>query len=429
MRSGLRILDLSSGEVEDVPEDREPPGEFALAVSNQDIPWGRVPYGMRWSPSGRYLVYEQVWAATPPEGVTVEHWGQGLQDAYRQKAFAAGTSVYDTDAGRRFDARENRFNPSGFWLSGIWGMDGWPRMVGDDGTIANVSVNNAVEVASPGGRVVTVAPLPGGPADDDHTVGLFDGPGRAIVETQGSQQPPARRRPPHRCARATGASPHAGARRSRRLDRQRPRAGTGPAGHRAEPHRRSTSRTRRSRRTWSHLLTTRAPTAPSASPPTMLRSATRLWTSLRQRIPTAARPIRLVRAPTAPTAVTVQVRCGWWPVWSAGWPRQPSPSLHYAAGSSRSDTLHRRTSQQQPLDASGASRLPSVHGTCRVPRGRADERTRAQVSAAAQKRRQTALSCGFPTIGLRHGTPTTPSRTPTPTCFRTLMRRQTSTVP
>ena len=184
VRSGLRIVDLTSGEVEDVPEDREPPGEFAYAISGQGVPWGRVPYGMRWSPRGQYLVYEQVWAASPPEGVTVERWGKGLQDAYRRKAFAAGTSVYDTDTGRRFDARENGSDPSGSWLSGIWGMDGWPRMVGDDGTIASVSVNNAVDVASPGGRVVTVAPLPGGPARDDHTVGLFDGPGRAIVETR-----------------------------------------------------------------------------------------------------------------------------------------------------------------------------------------------------------------------------------------------------
>ena len=184
VRSGLRILDLPSGEVEDVPEDREPPGEFEAAISNQDIAWGRVPYGMRWSPSGRYLAYEQVWAAAPPEGVTVEHWGQGLHDAYRHKAFAAGTSVHDTETGRRFDVRESRLNPSGFWLSGIWGKDGWPRMVGDDGTVATVSVNNTVDVASPGGRASTVAPLPGGAAHDDHAVGLFDGPGRVIIETR-----------------------------------------------------------------------------------------------------------------------------------------------------------------------------------------------------------------------------------------------------
>jgi hypothetical protein len=184
VRSGLRILDLPSGEVEDVPEDRQPPSEFAGAIDNEGIPWGRVPYGMRWSPSGRYLAYEQVWAAAPPEEVTVEHWGQGLDDAYRQKAFAAGTSVYDTETGRRFDVRENRSNPSGFWLSGMWSMEGWPRMVGDDGTVAIVSVNNTLEVAPPGGRVVTVAPLPGGAAHDDHTVGLFDGRGRAIIETR-----------------------------------------------------------------------------------------------------------------------------------------------------------------------------------------------------------------------------------------------------
>jgi len=184
VRSGLRILDLRTGEIEDVLEDREPPGEFGVAISNQDFPWGLVPYGMRWSPSGRYLSYELVWAAAPARGQVVENWGTGLEKAYRQKGFAAGTSVYDTEAGRRFDVRENRFGQSGFWLSGLWAMEGWPQMVGDDGTVAKVSVNNTVDAAPLGGRVLEVGRLPGGPANDDHTVGLFDGRGRAIVETR-----------------------------------------------------------------------------------------------------------------------------------------------------------------------------------------------------------------------------------------------------
>jgi hypothetical protein len=182
--SGLRILDLLSGEVEDVPEDREPPGEFAVAISNQDFPWGRVPYGMRWSPNGRYLAYELVWAAAPAQGQVVEAWGQGLEEAYRHKMFAAGTSVYDTATQRRFDIRESRFSSSESWLTGLWAHDGWPQMVNDEGTVAKVSVNNTVDVAPPGGRVTTVGPLPGGPADDDHTAGLFDGRGRAIIETR-----------------------------------------------------------------------------------------------------------------------------------------------------------------------------------------------------------------------------------------------------
>jgi hypothetical protein len=184
VESGLRVLDLLTGDVEDVPEDRQPPGEFAHAVDNQDFPWGRVPYGIRWSPNGRYLSFELVWAAAPAEGQAVAHWGQGLQGAYRHKAFAAGTSVYDTATRRRFDVRESRYAQSDFWLSGLWAVDGWPQMVGDDGTVAKVSVNNALDVASLGGRVVTERVLPGGPADDDHTVGLFDGRGRALVETR-----------------------------------------------------------------------------------------------------------------------------------------------------------------------------------------------------------------------------------------------------
>ncbi len=154
-----------------------------MASSTQGFPWGRVPYGMRWSPSGRYLSFELVWAVAPPEGARLQ-WGEGLHEAYQHKAFAAGTSVYDTETGRRFDVRENRFDPSQFWLSGLWAHVGWPQAVGDDGTVAKVSVNNQLDIAPLGARVATVAGLPGGAGDDDHSVGLFDDRGRVIVETR-----------------------------------------------------------------------------------------------------------------------------------------------------------------------------------------------------------------------------------------------------
>jgi hypothetical protein len=184
--SGLRILDLVTGEVEDVPEDRRPPAEFGAGVASQDVPWGLVPYGLRWSPSGRYLSFELVWAAVtaPGTGTPVGHWGRELRDAYHRKAYASGTSVYDSETGRRFDVAETRFDSPDFWLSDLWGMESWPQAVADDGTVAKVSPNNAVDVASLGGRATTLAPLPGGPAHDDHAIGLLDDRGRVLVETR-----------------------------------------------------------------------------------------------------------------------------------------------------------------------------------------------------------------------------------------------------
>jgi hypothetical protein len=182
--SGLRILDLLTGEVEDVPEDRRPPGEFGYSIQGQDFPWGRVPYGMRWSPNGRYLSFQLVWAATVAEGVTVGNWGHSLREAYHERAFATGTSVYDTETGDRSYVRETRSARPDSWLGSLWALDGWPQMVSDDGTVAKVSVNNGLDVASLGGRVAEVGGLPGGPSDDGHTAGLFDGRGKAIVETR-----------------------------------------------------------------------------------------------------------------------------------------------------------------------------------------------------------------------------------------------------
>ncbi len=186
--SGVRILDLQTGRTEAVPEDRPPPGEFGAAIQNQDFPWGRVPYGLRWSADGRFLTYDLVWAAAPVEGRVAEHWGNGLDEAYDHANWAAGMSVYDTATGRRFDPEETRLDPtSRFWLSTFW-RDGWPQMVSDDGALARVDVNNALALASLGRRISTVQHLPGGPQNDVYTVGLFDGRQRAFLESRAPSQ-------------------------------------------------------------------------------------------------------------------------------------------------------------------------------------------------------------------------------------------------
>ena len=127
---------------------------------------GRARQGARWSSTG----------------------ATGLDEAYDNANWAAGMSVYDTATGRRYDAEETRLNPtSRFWLSTFW-RDGWPQMVADDGALARVDVNNALALAPLGGRISTVQDLPGGPADDAYTVGLFDGHRRAFVETRAPSQ-------------------------------------------------------------------------------------------------------------------------------------------------------------------------------------------------------------------------------------------------
>jgi hypothetical protein len=182
--SGVRVLDLRTGRVQDVPEDRSPPGEFDYAIRNQGFPWGRVPYGLRWSGDGRHLGYDLVWAASRPEEVDDVPWGVQLSDAYDHARFASGGSVYDTATGRRHDVRQTRFSSKDFWLSSLW-WTGWPKAVGDDGTLWAVGINNTVSTAPAGGRAVDGRDLPGGAVGDSpYTVGLVDGADRLLLETR-----------------------------------------------------------------------------------------------------------------------------------------------------------------------------------------------------------------------------------------------------
>ena len=120
-----------------------------------------MPYGLRWSDNGRYLAYEQVWAAAPAQGVTIDHWGQGLDQAFDHAVWAAGAAVYDTETGTRRDVYERRWFDREFWLNDSW--SGWPPMVADDGSLAR-----DIDELVPAG----------------YTGGLFDGGGRVLVETR-----------------------------------------------------------------------------------------------------------------------------------------------------------------------------------------------------------------------------------------------------
>ena len=182
--SGVRVLDLGTGRVRNVPEDRAPPGEFAYSVRNQGFPWGRVPYGLRWSPDGRYLGYELVWAAVTTEDVGGLQWGDELADAYDNALLASGGSVYDTATGTRHDVRQTRFGDEEFWLSSLW-WTGSPTTVGNDGTLWRVGVNNTVTTAAPGDRYTDGPRLPGGAVGDSpYTAGLVEGSRRLLLETR-----------------------------------------------------------------------------------------------------------------------------------------------------------------------------------------------------------------------------------------------------
>ena len=331
VRSGLRILDLQRARSRTCPRTANPPAEFGAAIDNQDFPWGRVPYGMRWSPDGRYLAYEQVWAAAPPGGSHGRALGQGLQEAYRQAASPPARRSTTPRPAAASDVQETGSNPSGFWLSGIWawtaGPDGGRRR-----QVANVSVNNTVEVAL-GGRISTVIPLPGRDSPRRPHRRSLRRSWQGHRRDPGAEQPSARRRPPHRCPGATGAplTPvHVDLLGWIGRDHAMAQVRTGLPSRTSSC---STCPTRRSRRTWSHPSMTRAPDstfsfatdfATVRHPATDFTDATESDDGAADS-PSGRRRHRV--GGDGPGATWLAA------VWPAGWPRQASPSWRCAAGS------------------------------------------------------------------------------------------------
>ena len=197
VRSGVRILDLRHrAGSRTCPRTGRLRPSSAAAIDNRGLPVGSVPYGLRWSADGRYLTYEQVWAAAPRRGRTVEHWGSGLDEAYHNAAVGcAAPRSYDTATG---DARRpaRPVEPDRFWLSTFWRYSR-PRLVADDGP----SHGGQQRGRWPAERTHRHrAGLPGGPADDAYTVGLVRRSRQGLRRDPGPEQPPAGGRPPHRRA-------------------------------------------------------------------------------------------------------------------------------------------------------------------------------------------------------------------------------------
>lgn len=75
--------------------------------------------------------------------------------------WASGAAVYDTETGTRREVYERREHDREFWLSFFWA--GRPPMVADDRSLVR--------------DIVAVIPT-------EHTAGIYDGLGRAIIETR-----------------------------------------------------------------------------------------------------------------------------------------------------------------------------------------------------------------------------------------------------
>ena len=88
----------------------------------------------------------------------------------------------------------------------LWAMDGWPRAVGDDGNVRpSVSINNTADLAS---LVAVSAPSSASPAGRPTTSTPSSRRSRqAHRRDPGTQHPPARGRPPHRCPGTTHPPP------------------------------------------------------------------------------------------------------------------------------------------------------------------------------------------------------------------------------
>jgi len=172
--SGVRILDLDTGTVETLLGDQPLPAEYMYYVDANDFQWAVVPYGIRWSPDGRYLVYEQVWNVASSRGVADTLVRAGLQDAYRFAFGSSAPTIHDTVGDTEFFVRN-----IGSYLN--W-WSGWPTAVTNSGMMVKGSIG--VQFVRPGTRGAWWQVLGVGGVEDAYSSGLVDREGRAILETQ-----------------------------------------------------------------------------------------------------------------------------------------------------------------------------------------------------------------------------------------------------
>ncbi len=168
--SGVRIVDLESGAVETLLGDQPLPAEYMYYVSANDFQWAVVPYGIRWSPDGRYLTYDQVWVVASTEGEA-----DTLADLRGTHRFGSGYSaptVVDTRGETDFAVR-NLGSYVNWW-------SGWPSSVSDSGVL----VRAGLSFVRPGGREVERTLPPIGDDEFPWTVGLVDDHGHVVMETE-----------------------------------------------------------------------------------------------------------------------------------------------------------------------------------------------------------------------------------------------------
>ncbi len=159
VRSGVRLVDLVSGEVETLADLGPVHRELDFLQRANGFPYLAVPFGFRWSEGGRFLAYETVWL-----DATVD-----LRRAYEFGPYQSVGSVYDTGRRERFGVNENG--------QGV-GWTEWPQMVSPNGLVGA------------GGFVFAerdtrrrLRELPG----EGWTSGLFASGGRALLEQAGAR--------------------------------------------------------------------------------------------------------------------------------------------------------------------------------------------------------------------------------------------------
>ena len=171
--SGVRIVDLQSGEVETISGDPPLPAEYAYYVNAQDFQWAVVPYGIRWSPDGRYLVYDQVWLVASTAGEADTLTRSGLTGAYSGGGFGTSApTIVDTQGDTDFFVRN-----IGSYLN--W-WNGWPSAITDSGTLATASTS--LQFVRPGTREAGWGLTDN--VNEAYSIGLVDRDERAILETQ-----------------------------------------------------------------------------------------------------------------------------------------------------------------------------------------------------------------------------------------------------
>ena len=170
--SGVRIVDLDTGAVETLLGDQPLPAEYMYYVNANDFQWATVPYGLRWSPDGRYLTYDQVWSVASTEGEADTLGQRDLQGAYHGAVGYAAPTVVDTRGDTEFFVRN-----LGSYLN--WGST-WPSTVGDSGVL----VDAGLSFVFPSG-VEHERSLPRVDGEEfPWTVGLVDRQDRVFMETE-----------------------------------------------------------------------------------------------------------------------------------------------------------------------------------------------------------------------------------------------------